>query len=212
MMLALTATAVAAPIERFFGGSLPSPDMPAARSGTGKVAGVDAADRASIEAASRQIEDVGRKIKAGDVEAVPSARLKALLPERIAAYRRTTTETSSVGANGIGGSSAEARYEDSDKFIELSVTDLSALGALAALGTPPGVERAQETETGYQRRTTVDGHVVTEEWDRVARQGSYMVVVADRFVVRAHGVVDDIDDLASAAATVDPRRLEKLAR
>ena len=68
--------------------------------------------------------------------------LKSLLPATLSGgFRRTDTSTASGGAAGFDFGNAKAVYAKGDARITLSLTDMGAIGALAALGSAFGAER-----------------------------------------------------------------------
>jgi hypothetical protein len=147
------------------------------------------------------------------VKAVPSDTLKAMLPGDLGGgFARTELSGSSGSAAGIGGSNAEGRYVNGDSSIRLSVTDMAAMGAMATLGGALNVESSRDTATGYERVGKVNGRMTSEEYDRQARSGKYMVMVADRFAIEAEGDQVDMNQLKAAVGAVNPGRLEALAR
>jgi hypothetical protein len=112
----------------------------------------------------------------------------------------------------MGGSQAEASYGSGDNMIKLSVTDMGAAGALAALGSALNVQSSSQDAHGYQKMGKIDGRMVTEKWNNDSHSGSYSVVVADRFMVSADGGAASIDALKAAVGQVDVGTLEQLAK
>jgi hypothetical protein len=53
--------------------------------------------------------------------------------------------------------------------------------------------------------------MVTEKWSKSGSNGTYGVVVADRFMIEAEGQAASIDELKAAVATVDQGDLEGMA-
>lgn len=138
--------------------------------------------------------------------------LKALLPAGLSGYEQTNVETSSSGSGDVQIGLAKADYKKGDASFQLSVTDLGPMGAMAALASGMGARQTKETADGYEKVATVDGRLVSEEWNRQSKFGKYSVIVADRFAVAAEGTADNVDDLKRAVQAVDAGRLEALAR
>lgn len=138
--------------------------------------------------------------------------LKALLPVDAAGYERSNLETSSSGSGDVQIGLAKADYRKGEASYQLSVTDLGPMGAMAALASGMGAKQTKETADGYEKVSTVDGQLISEEWNRTSKFGKYSVVVADRFAIAAEGTADSVDDLKHAVQAVDARRLEALAR
>ena len=179
-------------------------------------------DLGKLQAASKQMESAANAIQAqqagqpapaGAVKAVAPDALKSLLPAALpAGFARTEVEASSAGAAGMSSSNAHGVYTKGDQRITLEVTDMAAMGALAALGGAVNAQSDRETATGYEKMGTVDGRMTNEEFDRQAKTGKFSVVVANRFMVEADGEGVDISDLKAAVSSVGFDRLEGLAR
>lgn len=179
---------------------------PVAQSGGSvTIPGVGTIDTGKMEQAARDMELAATENSGGPIE--PSA-LQALLPANIGSYQRTAIESMRAGP----GSLAEATYTAGDKRFTLKVTDAAMVGAMAALGTAFGVEANREDADGYERTSTKDGNLVVEKWDRAARNGSFMTMVAKRFMIEADGDADSIDELKAAVATIDQGKLIGLSR
>lgn len=171
-------------------------------------------DLSQLGAAARQAERSAADMKITDngtvVPAVSPSVLQAMLPATLGGYRRIEIESSGADASGLGGTHAEARYENGDSSIRLGLTDMAAAGGFAALGSAINVQANRETANGYENTRTIGGRIVSEKWDRPSGEGSYSELVANRFMVSAEGRVGDISELKRAAATISADRLEAL--
>lgn len=181
-----------------------------ALSGTVSVPGVGSVDLGKMEEATRKMEAAANN--AQTAKAVAPDVLQALLPDALGAWKRTEISSSGANAGGIGGSNARASYVNGDGSLELEVTDIAAAGALAAMGAAFNVQSNRQTETGYEKTSTIDGRMTTEEWDNQSRRGKYGVLVANRFMVEARGTVPAVDTLKQAVAAIGTDKLEALAR
>jgi hypothetical protein len=184
------------------------------------------ANLAALAAASRQLGAAGAA--AGDAANSPSAsptapdgkplpaidpaKLKALLPDTLAGMPKTESSSTTLAPGGFAASGVSAVYSQGSERISLTVTDFSALGALAGMAGGMGVESESQTATGYQKVGKVNGRLTTEDWDSTNKSGKYGVLVANRVMVQAEGSGVTMNDLKSAVATVGPDRLEQLAR
>lgn len=186
----------------------------------GMAAGKDAAATGTVEI-NGQTMDLGAMQAAADraeqlskqpQKPVSTESLKALIPGDVAGYARANLETSSTGSGDVQIGVAKADYQKGEAAFQLSVTDLGPMGAMAALASGMGAQQTRETDEGYEKVSTVDGRLVSEEWNRQSKFGKYSVVVADRFSVEAEGTADSVDDLKRAVGAVDAGRLEALAR
>ena len=145
-------------------------------------------------------------------KAVSPDALKALLPADIAGYARGDVETSSSGSDQASIVVAKTDYRKGEASFQLAVTDLGAMGAMAALASGMNAHTTKETADGYEKVETIDGRLTSEEWNRQSKFGKYSVVVADRFSVEAEGTAESVDDLKAAVKAVDAGRLEALAK
>jgi len=181
-------------------------------SGTVNIPGGGSVDLGKLNAAAKQMESAAADASSGTTKAaVAPAALQALLPETLGAFKRTEVSSSGATAAGVGGSSAEARYENGDNNIQLRVSDIAAVGALAGMASAMNVQSNRTTETGYEKTATVNGRMTSERWDTQSHDGSYSVLVANRFMVEASGTVPDIAILKQAVDAVGPDRLQSMA-
>ena len=194
---------------------------PSTVSGTVNVGGANV-DLGKLQQASQQVaaaanqiqaQQAGQAAPAGAVKALPADTLKGLLPQALpAGFARTEEEASSGGVAGVSGSSAQGVYTKGDQRITLQVTDMAAMGGLAAIAGAVDVSQDKETATGYEKMGKIDGRMTDEEFDRQSKVGKFSVLVANRFMVEADGQGVDIGDLKGAVSSVGVDRLEGLAR
>jgi hypothetical protein len=214
IVLALVVGAVTAPVVALFARSAPAGEL----SGSVGIPGVGSVDLAKLEAASKKMEAATSQINQaattgnGAGTALPADQLQALLPTSLPGYTRSEVSNASGGAAGIGGSHAEARYTAGESNVRLELTDMAAVGALAALGGALNIQSSRQTETGYEKTQTVDGRMVSEEWDSQSKSGKFSMVVANRFMVEARGDNVDMNLLKGAVTAVGIERLEALAK
>lgn len=205
--------AITSTVGRMFASPVTMTD--AGVSGTMTVPGVGTVDLGKLDAAAKQAELTAQNLKAGAdgkaVAAISPSALQALLPASLGSYKRTEIASSGASAGGLGGTHAEARYENGDRNIRLELTDIAAAGAFAALGGAMNLQSNRETASGYEKTQMVGGRMVTEKWDRDSRDGSYSELIANRFMVSAEGRVADISELKQAAGAIPADRLAGLA-
>ena len=198
---------VTAPLRMIGAGSLGVAGAGAA-GGEVSVPGVGSVNLGELEAAAERMERAAENPQ----PATPAATLQALLPATIAGMPRESTSSGSGGMAGINASNAEAVYAAGDARIELSVSDVGAMGGLASLGGALNVESSEDDGTRYEKIGRVDGRMTTEEYDRSARSGKYGFLVGDRFMVEAEGQNVSIDQLKAATRAVNVGQLERMAR
>ena len=174
---------------------------------TGKLAAAGARMEAAATSVNNAAKGNGASAKAID----PNA-LQALLPGSLPGWNRTSIESQSGGAAGIGGANARADYQAGDRNFSLSVTDMGVIGNLATLGGALNATTNKQTATGYEKSEMEDGNMVSEKWDNQSGSGSYTVMVASRFAIEAEGSAPNIDALKAAVTSVDLGRLQSLAK
>ncbi len=180
------------------GGTLSSDDET-----TVTIPGLGSIDADRVEQAAARMESMAN----GEIQPVKATQLSALLPASISSYARVATSSSSAGM----GSQATATYEAGDRRFELRVVDMAAIGGLAGIASAMGVEHSQEDADGYERVFKDGDQMVTEKWSKSGSNGSYGVIVGDRFMIEAEGQAASIDELKAAVGTVDQGDLEDLA-
>ncbi len=179
---------------------------PGELSGELKIPGVGSVDMGKLEAATKQMEAAANGTPGAAI--APSA-MQALLPTAVGGWQRTAVESASAG--GIGGTAA-GTYTSGDKNFELRIVDMSALGALAGLGSAMNVQANREDADGYERTSTVDGAMQIEEWNRTRSRGKFTRMVGGRFMIEAEGDAGSIDDLKAAVAAIDQNALKGLVK
>lgn len=219
ILVTIVAMVVTSAVARTIGGQFASPMGVLGSGNAGSIGGIvtlpngGSVDLGKLNDATRKIQAASDAIKAGKgAPAVPAASLAAMLPASLSGWKRTEIESQSGGAAGFNGSHAEARYEYGDDSFRLSVTDISALGALAGMGGALHLQSNKQTATGYETTQMIDGRMVSEKWHSDTKSGSFGMMVANRFMVEASGSAPSIDTLKGAVAAVDPARLEVLAQ
>lgn len=165
-----------------------------------------------LEALEKQAEAASKQFESGKSIALAPDVLEGMLPATVAGMARTKVSSAAAGAGGIGGSNAEARYEEGANNITLQVTDMAAMGAIAGLGSALNVQSSEKTDTRYEKTGTVDGRMTSEKWDSADSSGKYSVVIANRFMVEARGNGTTMEALKAAVAGVGVTKLEGLAQ
>ena len=187
--------------------------MMGAASGTMTVPGGGTVDMGKLEEAGKKFEDAATKMQSGQGKpAIAPDVLQALLPAALGDLTRASIESSSMGAGGVGGSQAEARYGSGDNQITLTITDMGVIGGLAALGSAFNVQSSKQDGTSYEKVGKVDGRMTTEKFDSANKRGEYSTIFGDRIMVQAEGNAASVDVLKGAVAAVDLGKVETLAK
>ncbi len=171
---------------------------------TVSIPGVGTINTGKMEEAAKRME----RMQKGELKAVPTDTLQALLPANLASFRRTALSSTAMGQAGSG---VEGKYESGDENFELKIQDMLALSGLMGMGAAMGIEQSKEDADGYERIGTVNGQWREERWSNSRKNGTYATMVGERFRVEASGDVSDFSILKGAVASVNARELEKLA-
>lgn len=144
-------------------------------------------------------------------EVVDFRELKALLPERIAGMDRTSHTGEKVGAMGFKMSTAQAEYENGDQSLDVSVVDFAGVSMiLASTAAWASVEIDKETESGYERTTTIDGYKAFEEYDSKRKAGQISIIAEDRYIITIEGRNIEEGALREALDAVSSDKLKGL--
>jgi hypothetical protein len=167
-----------------------------------------------LQQAARAMETATQRAANGQAPArVSTDVLKTFLPGTLGSGL-TRTSISSAGGQvaGIGGSTVEGQYGGNGRSVTVDVIDMGSIGALASLGGAMGISGDQENATSTSRMYQENGHTVAEEYDSGSHHGSYTLIAASRFMVKAEGSGVTIAELRSIVKGVDLARLGRLAQ
>jgi len=164
-----------------------------------------------LEALTKRLEKLAKG--AEELKPITPADLKELLPFDLpGGFKRTETSSSETGMEGMNMATASGVYVSGDKTITLNISDMGAAGAIAGLTSAFGASTSEEKDGVSRKMSTIDGRMVTEEYDINRNTGMYGLVAADRVMVKADGSNGaDMDDLKNAVESVDLSRVETLA-
>jgi hypothetical protein len=169
-------------------------------------------DQRRIARVLAQSQAVKQQLSAADRRRPPikGEELQTLLPASLwGGFTRTAVQSSDQKLGPITVAKAKAVYVAPKSRITLQVFDMGAAGSLAD-ELKPNAE--SDNAHGYAKLGLVDGRMTSEQYDRDAHSGSYGVVVAGRFAVKADGEQVAIGDLQKAVKAIDFDRLEAMAR
>ena len=184
-----------------------SSDQPT--SGEVSVPGIGTIDLGKLDELGKRLDSLSK----GDAKlpAIPTVDLVELMPLSLPGFKRTEISTSESIA-GLDLGAVSALYANGDNTITLSVSDMGAAGALAALTGAVGLSRTEHTNDTYRKLATINERMTMEEFDAKQKIGSYATMIADRLMVKAEGRGVSIEQLKSAVRAVDAQRLEALAK
>ena len=162
-------------------------------------------------AAGKAMGEILGAVGGGNGVPIPSADLKAMLPESIGDLKRGDIEAQSGQTMGIGGSVAKATYASGDRRAELSIVDS---GGLAGLAMADWTNMTMDKDAdGRIEKVYKDGaRRVHEEYRKDGSHGEMTVILANGVIVSAEGSRVDMAGLKSMVASVDLARLEATKR
>ncbi|MBX2842090.1 MAG: hypothetical protein KTR26_09975 [Flammeovirgaceae bacterium] len=168
----------------------------------------------AMENAVKGMENAFEESGISKVEPVNFRKLKELLPEEVAGIDRTNAEGEKAGAMGMKISKAEGGYDDGDKKINISITDMGfmASGELGAMMTAGWLmaDIDRESDTEMERTTKIKGYKGYEEYKFDKKSGKVSLFVGDRFIVEIDGRNIELDDLRETVDEIDLDELESM--
>lgn len=148
----------------------------------------------------------------GGAKPMPAADLKALLPETLGDFKRTSVEAQSGGAIGINSSSARARYGNGDKSISLDITDMGSLAGMANLAGWANMTLDKEADGRIERVFKQGDRTVREDYRKDGSHAEVSVLLPNGVIVEAKGEQVGIDQLRGVISGVDLNKLATTAR
>jgi hypothetical protein len=146
-------------------------------------------------------------------EPVNFRELKALLPETLPGFKRTSATGEKAGAMGMIVSHADGEYSgDGGAHLSVKITDIGNVTGPLGLGLAGWamVEIDRETETGYEKSTVLGGNKAFEKYDSRSKHGEVNVLVGNRFVVEVKGRDVKVEDIKAVAGKLDLAKLASL--
>lgn len=172
--------------------------------------GQEGVDIEKLQAATKSLDAAAQSMKGKTV--LSADALEAYLPATVSGMARVSLNRELPECGDLSGPAVRADYAGSGQSISLSVTDLGAAGALAALAGAFNVESGGERDGRIEKVGKVDGRMTAESWEPAARKAEYSVMVADRFMVHAQAEGLSMEAVREAAALVDYDKLQGAAR
>jgi len=144
------------------------------------------------------------------VEPVSIDQLKPFVPDKFAGLPRTDMRTERGGMPGFMVAKAEGIYGDAGgKSARLEVTDTGGAAGLMGLAAWMNIQGEREDANRREVTRKEGGRFIHEEVDKRGGNNVFTTVIADRYIVSAHGSVD-INTLKSAVASLELGKLEAM--
>ena len=155
---------------------------------------------------------LGAVTGAGNVQPIPPADLRAMLPESIGDLKRTAIEAQGGEAMGIAGSNAKASYAAGDSHAELAIVDTAGLAGLATMAAWANMTVDKETDGKVEKVYKDGARTVHEEYLKDGSHGERAVILANGIIVTAEGSKVDMATLKRMVESVDLAKLESTKR
>jgi hypothetical protein len=144
-------------------------------------------------------------------EVVDQNLLKSLLPDALGALPRTGFQAEKTGMATMMISRAQGDYGDNQgSHVQLVITDLGGTQMIAIMAVWANTEVDNETQTGYEKTTKVNGRPVHETFQKNGSSGEYATLVGQRFLVQATGSKVDMATLQGAVNGIDLGKLDAM--
>jgi hypothetical protein len=145
------------------------------------------------------------------VDPVDFHTLKELLPDSLPGMQRTNAEAGTQGALGMKASSATADYQgQGGTRAQIKIVDASAVSGLLNVAGSMAASNTSESDTGFEKDTTIDGRNVHEKYDNRSKHGELIAIVASRFSVSVTGDGVDVGTLEQYATLVNFSKLDAM--
>jgi hypothetical protein len=147
------------------------------------------------------------------VEPINFRELKTLLPESIGGMKRENSSGETTATMGMKVSHVKARYTaGKGTQLRLKITDTGSMSGFAGLASAGWamVEIDRESDTGYEKTSTVNGRKMHEKWNSKRKRGEVDMIVGGRFILELRGTGMEMEDLKQALAAIDLKKPEGL--
>jgi hypothetical protein len=163
-------------------------------------------------AASATMAAVGGALSGGrKVDPVDFKTLKTLLPDTLPDMPRTNAEGSSQTAMGVKGSSASGTYQGAgNSQVQIKIADIAGVSGLVDMAGAMVQDANSESDTGYERTTTVGGRLLHEKYEKASKHGDITLIVAKRFAVDVEGDGVEMGTLEHDLGAIDLDRLDSM--
>jgi len=147
----------------------------------------------------------------GQIETLAPERIRALLPETLSGYTRSSITAERNAAMGFQISTATASYDNgSGGTLDVEITDMGLAKGVMAFAGWFGVEQEKTTGAGFEKTYRKGTDFFHERWDSLSGSGEYGTVAGERFVVKITGPAVDIEVLREAMKGIDLAALAAL--
>ncbi len=150
---------------------------------------------------------------AASYDPVDFRKLKEALPTELAGLEKAESEGAKNSAFGITVSEAKQAFKSADgqKRVRFEITDPGSLaGPFALAHVWLNIEVDKESDSGYEKTSTVSGRRVHEKWSKSGKRGEIQTVVGNRFLVEVEANGYEMSELKSMLSKIDLSKLEAM--
>jgi uncharacterized membrane protein len=145
------------------------------------------------------------------VEPVSIDQLKPLVPDQFAGLARRSSNVERTGMAGIMVATAEASYgDDAGHSASLEITDSGGTAGLMGLAAWANLQGERDNDQFSERTERIGGRIVHQKMSKTGGRHEYNIVLANRFIVTAHGDGIEFEALRNAVAALDLGKLEAM--
>jgi hypothetical protein len=161
---------------------------------------------------SAALEGLGTLFGGGKrVDPIGIDQLKTFVPEAFGGMPKTSTSAEKTGLPGLMVSTAEARYGDGQKTIELDIVDTGGVSGLVGIAAWAGIMGEKEDDEAVERTWKEGDRLMHEKRAKQAGgTNEFALVLGGRFVVTAKGNGVELNDLKTAVGSLDLAKLESM--
>jgi hypothetical protein len=136
---------------------------------------------------------------------IEAVQLRALVPARIGAWKRTSVTTPPRRSHGEAdeGRSAVARFEQAKQKATLTVADMGGLSAIALPAQWSGEPTERDTDTGSEKIYREGSHTVREWRERASGRREVTFILVNGIVITAASEQADAAALKAVAGGID---------
>lgn len=144
---------------------------------------------------------------------VDHRKLKEWLPAELGGLKRTGANSSRTKMGEMTMVTADASYGEGEQTISVNVQDHGGQPeVLGMLAIWQNMEIDNETDTGYEKTTTIEGFPAMEKHDTEGNYGEVTVLVADRFIVTVQSNGLEKDAFQKMHANLNLKKLAEVAK
>lgn len=146
-------------------------------------------------------------------KAINFREFKDEFPSSIGDLEIKDSEGETTDVFGFKISNYEATYSDGEATIKISISDLGGISSVVnSLAPWATIEIDKESNGGYERTTTIEGHKALEKYNEQKRQGEIAIFINNRLVLNIEGENISESQMRKALRKIDIGDIEDLIK